>query len=523
MAGRALLGVDCGTTFVKSVAFDLDGNELAVARGEIPALSPRPEWSEVHLDALWDATAATIRQVAAQVGAESIAAVGISGTGSGVWPIDAAGRPTRNGIIWNDGRAGDIVSAWRDQGLLEEMFARSGCAPYPGFLLPCLRWLADHEPQVLERTRWLLFQKDWLRFNLTGDVHTEPSDVSLAPGDARARGYSEALFRLCGVQRYWDRLPPLARSDEVVGEVSPAAAARVGLRAGTPVVTGLLDVAAGAIGGGVVRVGQACTILGTGVQNAVVVAQPSFLPPDSGVQVSLPGGAWLRSLVTRSGTMTLDWLREHLAAPERARAATSGESVFALVEAAIQEVPPGARGVLFLPFLNPSGIVSPFSEPAARALFFGIAREHTRADLMRAVYEGVALAVRDCYQQIGQPVEQIVLVGGGARSELWAQMFADATEREVLVPSGAEVGARGVALLAGVGAGLYPSLEAAVSSSVRIGRQYRPRPAPARAYRALYELYSHLQLNLRDAWRLRRRLLTGLEQPWPDPDEAPRG
>jgi sugar (pentulose or hexulose) kinase len=269
-------------------------------------------------------------------------------------------------------------------------------------------------------------------------------------------------------------------------------------------VAGAVDVVASALGGGAYRAGQACAILGTSFLNSLVTAEPAFIPVESGVQAVMPGGGWLRSVVNTSGTINIDWLIAQLASEERAAAGASGESVYAHIESSIADVPPGANGVVFLPYLNTAGIVSPFSEPNARGLFFGISMRTTRADLMRAVYEGTALAMRDCFDAVGQPCEEVILVGGGARSAFWSQMFADATGRRIVVTEGSEFGARGAAILAGVGVGLSPSFDEAVASMVRPARVYTPNADAARMYSAVYPLYQHLCHSSREAWSLRR-------------------
>nr|MCU0515080.1 FGGY-family carbohydrate kinase [Anaerolineae bacterium] len=279
---------------------------------------------------------------------------------------------------------------------------------------------------------------------------------------------------------------------------------------GTPVVAGAVDVVASLIGGGAYRVGQACTILGTSMLNTFISAAPSLAPRETGVQAALPGGLFARSLVNTSGTMCIDWLLKTLAGEETRQAAEQGRSVYDLVEDTVQSAPPGARGLIFLPYLNNGGIVSPFADASARGQFFGLSVEHTRADLLRAVYEGVALAMRDCYEVSGQPLEEILLVGGGARSAFWAQLFADVTGRRIVIPAGSEFGARGAALLAGVGAGVYPSLAAAVQRAVHEGHTFVPRPHLTRVYDALYPLYCQLYRTARESWRLRQSIMAAL-------------
>lgn len=508
---RLLLGIDAGTTVVKSVAFDLNGKEVASSKRSLPICHPSSSRSEVDMEEAWAATAETIVDVTSRVGSKAITAIGISGTCAGIWPIDKQGTPTRNAILWNDGRAEKIIEAWKDEGIYRRMFEVSGCAAVPGYTLPSLRWLAEHEPEVLDRTHWLLFHKDWLRFRISGDIHVDPTDVSYSPGDIVSREYSRELFKLCGIDAYWDRLPPIAQSQDVIGHVTPEAAVALNLIEGIPLVTGADDVIAGAIGAGAIRPGQAVSILSTSFINSLVVERPTFTPEESGAEACMPNGYWLRSLINTSGTMNIDWLIQNLALSESLQAKKSGQDIFDLVEKVVSKVPAGARGIIYLPYLNTAGINSPFSAPNARAVFFGFSIEHSREDLMRAVYEGTALAMRDCYESFSEPAEEIFLVGGGSRSSFWSQLLSDAIERKIMITEGTEVGARGVAMLAGIGAGIYSSLDEAVSKMVRIKEVYEPQEESSRVFREMYVLYRQLYLHSRDSWDLRSEILQTLQ------------
>ena len=507
MSADLLLGIDSGTSVAKAVLFNLQGEEVAAAHRPMPLLHPRPDTSEVDMVAVWEATADAVREAVGAVDPERIAAIGISGTACGVWAIDEAGKPVRTAILWNDGRAADVIARWQANGSYSRIFEIGGNAPFPGYPLSALAWLAEHEPQTLERARWFLFHKDWLRYNLTGDVCTDESDLTYFPVDIHSRNHSDELLALAGLTAYRDRLPQAHPSQQVVGAITASASARTGLREGTPVVAGSVDVVASALGGGIHQVGQACGILGTSFLNSLLVAQPTFTPVESGVQAAMPGGGWLRSVVNTSGTINIDWMVAQLASEERNKVKYEGGSVYTYIEAEVSQVPAGARGVVYLPYLSTAGIVSPFAEPNARGMFFGVSADTTRADLMRAVYDGTGLAMRDCFDAIGQPVDQVVLVGGGARSAFWAQVFADATGRRIVIPDGTEFGARGVALLAGVGSGVFASFAEEVAQTVRVARSYEPQPDAAKAYDALYPLYRHLYQTSREAWRLRAQIL----------------
>jgi sugar (pentulose or hexulose) kinase len=500
---RGLLGIDSGTSVVKSVVFDLDGHEIAAARRETPVVSPIPDSSELDMLQVWLLTAETIREVLAAAPDYTIEAVGLCGTACGFWGIDADGQPIRRAILWNDGRAGDVLGEWVASGFSRRVFEISGNAMFPGYPLVALKWLALHEPETLDRTRWLLFHKDWLRYQLTGMAYSDVSDVSYFPGEIYDGQYAPDLLHEAGLSACVDKLPPVAPSAQIIGHVTPDASRATGLPVGTPVAAGAVDVVASLIGGGAHRKGQACSVLGTSLLNTLLTDMPTFAPPDTGVQALMPGRVYARSLVNTSGTLAIDWMREQLAQVEVQHARDEGRSVYDLIEAEVQRSAPGARGLIFLPYLNTTGIITPFVEPAARGMFFGLSVEHTRADLMRAVYEGVAFAMRDCFEVVNNPLDEILLVGGGARSVFWAQLFADVTGRRILVPDGTEFGARGAALLAGVGVGLYDSLGSAVAQGVRIARTYTPQPERVRVYAALYPLYRHLYEHAGSAWRLR--------------------
>ena len=503
---RYLLGIDVGTSVVKSVLFDLHGREIAIARSDAPIEHPDANWSEAEMNTIWSAVLDTVRQVTANKRGSHVAGIGVTGTCCGAWLIDEHGEPVRTAILWNDGRASDIVNEWQHSGLFSQIFAISGNALFPGYTLAVLAWLRRHEPETLDRARWLLFSKDWIRFKLTGDIATEETDCSYLPFDIRRRRLSSELFDLAGIGEYIRLVPRMVRSHDSVAPITAEIAAATGIPLGTPVVAGLVDVVASTLGAGVWQPGQACSIVGTSVLNSLVSNRPMFEPADVGVQAVMPGETWLRSLVNTSGTLNLEWMLKVLAVPEVQQAAAEGTNVYALIEAAVKTVPIGADGVVFHPYVNTAGVISPFVNPAARAQFFGIGVQHTRAHLMRAVYEGVALSMLDAYENMPEPTEAVLLSGGGARSAFWAQMFADATGRRVSVADGTELGARGAAMMAGIGAGVYGTLDEAVSVA-RVNRHYSPDPEAHRRYRAQYELYQKLYQQLGETWWLRHRIL----------------
>lgn len=499
-----LLGVDAGTSVVKVALFDRAGREHAVVRRRTPVDAPHPAWSETDMEETWAIAAGAIRTLLAEHGVDPprIAAVGLTGNMVGAWLVDGDGRPVRKAILWNDGRTQPLIDRLSGEhpGFMARIYQSSGSVMQQGCTLPLLRWLAEHEPDVLARATHLLGCKDWIAYRLTGTRQVDPTEASVMPGDARARTYSEAMVSLFGLEAFRSLFPPVVPAERIVGEVTGDAAAATGLRAGTPVIAGAGDVPASAIGLGAVEAGVACTLLGTNILNCLVTDEPHFAPVGVGLLFCLPGDRWLRAMVNISGTTSLDWFVEQFCAAERQQAASPAD-LFTRLETLARSSTAGANGVLYLPYLSPLGITTPFLEPSARAEFFGLTDQHTRGDMLRAVYEGIALSICDGYAVLPQAVSEIRLCGGGAKSLFWSQLIADCTGKAVIVPEGTEFGARGAALLAGVALGWYRSIGDVAAATAGPGRRHLPVPANTERYDRLYHVYRLLQQELRPAWQ----------------------
>lgn len=505
MATQFLLGLDAGTSVVKAALFDRQGHELATTARPTTLITPHPGWAEASMSETWDMAVSAIRETLrkSKVSSEQIAAVGITGNMVGAWLIDSDGEPVRNAILWCDGRSQSVIDrlSVEKPGFMSRIFDSAGSVMQQGCTLPVLRWLADHEPQALQHAKFTLCCKDWIAYKLTGSIQIDPTEASVMPGSARQRGYDQHMIELHNLQMFQHLFPPIRASEEVIGVISEEAARLTGLRAGTPVVAGAGDVPASAIGVGAVEPGIACSLLGTNFLNCVVVGQPLFEPHDVGGLFCLPGGNWLRAMINVSGTTSLDWAVEQFFRAEKERLSSTTQ-LFAYIEQSMNTSTIGARGLIYLPYLSGQGITAPFLEPAARAEFFGLANYHTRADLMRAVYEGLALSVRDGYNVIPVPVDEIHLSGGASKSDFFCQMIADCTGKQVTVPAGSEFGAKGAALLAAVGIGLYDAIQQAVKSTAsESGRVFTPEPELKPVYDELYTIYCQLRDALIPVWR----------------------
>ena len=495
-----LVGVDAGTTNIKTAAFTLDGEEVTQATRETPLETPQDGWIEQDMTATWDRTAATIREVVDSLGDAQIVALGVTGQGDGCWLLDETGDPVRNAILWSDGRAAGYLDEWKDDGTADRIREITGSDLFAGVALPILQWLADNEPGTIAAADTVLFCKDWIKYRCTGERVMDYSDASLPFLDIEGLEYSAEVPDLVDVPGLADLFPPLAAGSDVIGTVTDAAADRTGLPAGTPVVSGLIDIAASAIGCGAVEPGDSSSVVGTTSLNQTFLSSPPAELTGHGFTLALSEDLYCRSMASMAGTPNLDWALSEL----------TPEWDFADAERAAKNVPATAKGVLYHPYLSASGERSPFNDPDARGQFVGLSPNHSRADVLRAVYEGVALAMRDCYEHIETDATRIRMSGGGARSDLWCQLFADCIDAEITVPTGEEFGARGVALLAGAGVDEIDDLASTVRETTTYERVWEPRDRYVRIYDEWYDLYRETYEQMGAVWHERARTVERL-------------
>lgn len=493
-----LIGVDAGTTSIKVVAFSLNGEEDVRRTRETPITKPEQGWVEQDMTATWERTAEAVHEVVGALpDSADITAVGVTGQGDGCWLVDDDGAPVRNAILWSDGRAADYVRRWQKSGLTADIYDICGCAPFPGSSVPILNWLRDEEPGVIERADTAFFCKDWLKFRLTGERSTDFSDATLPYLDVEQTAYSDQIPNIVGVPELSNLRPPLVPAADIVGRITSVAADVTGLPEGTPVVSGLIDIAASALGSGAVDPGDSSSVVGTTSLNQTFVSSPRVDPPNVGFTIALGDGLWTRAMASMAGTPNLDWALSELLDTDD----------FDAIEGRVRSIPVGSEGVVYHPYLSSGGERSPFLKPTARAQFTGLSPDHTRDHLVRAVYEGVALAMRDCYEHIPGQTDAVLMGGGGARSDMWCQLFADCLGRRIDVPAGEEFGAKGAALLAGVGVGLYEDIESAVAQTTGVARTYHPTPDAAEKYDVLYDLYRETYEVMFDVWDRRESVL----------------
>jgi xylulokinase len=455
------IGIDVSTTATKAVLIDASGAVVAVGAVEYGFDIPRPGWTQQDPALWWDGAAGSIRQVLAASGVPSseVAAIGLTGQMHGLVALDAAGAVLRPAILWNDQRTAEACDEIRTAVGPERLIEITGNDALTGFTAPKLVWVRDNEPEIWRQIAHVLLPKDYVRLHLTGDYALDMADGSgTLLFDLAARDWSAEVLAALAIDPAW--LPKTFEGPATTGTVTTAAADATGLRAGTPVVAGGGDQSANAVGVGAVDPGVVALSLGT---SGVVFATTDAAIHDPLGQVhafchAVPG-RWHLMTVMLSAAGSLRWFRDALA---------PGEAFASLAEAA-GTVPAGSDGLLFLPYLT--GERSPHPDPLARGAFVGLSIGHERRHLTRAVLEGVAFGLRDGLDQMiaaGMPApSQIRASGGGTASPVWRQILADVLSAEIATVSTTEGAAFGASLLAAVGAGWYPSVQAAADEIVR--------------------------------------------------------
>jgi xylulokinase len=483
VADSLFLGLDVGTSGVKAVLVAESGDVVATATTPLSLSTPQPGWAEQDPEAWWQASLASMRAARQAHPAGQVAAVGISGQMHSSVFLDAHGEVIRPALLWCDGRTTAECAEITERVGGEERLRDLACNPaLEGFTLPKVLWLRTHEPEAFARLATVLLPKDYIRYRLTGELATEPSDASatLMYDTARLR-WSEEILGAVGLPP--SIVPALGESAEVLGRVSAEAAGLTGLSQGTPVVGGGADNACGAAGVGALVPGEVVTSWGT---SGTVLAPMTEPRVDPGLRAHtfchvMPRSWYMMGVVLSAGG-AFAWYREQLA---RDIVGTGNASARLDDEAA--GVPPGADGVTFLPYLQ--GERTPHRDAAARGAFLGLSLAHTRAHLTRAVLEGACFALRDSVtilQELGLSPSHLLLTGGGARSPLLRRLQSSVFGLPVTTVNREEGPAYGAALLAAVGAGAFPDLASAAAATLTRAPLEPADAAEHQAYDAPY-------------------------------------
>jgi L-xylulokinase len=494
----SLLGIDSGLTVTKAVIFDVDGTPLAVARRRVTQFMPKARHIERDMDELWTATADAIAEAISFSGrpASDIQAIAATAHGDGIYLLDRSDKPLGRAILSLDSRAGAIVDRWLESPVADEALDLTGQLPHVSAPSALLAWIKEKEPVRFEQIGHILSCKDWLRFCLTGVIGTDRTEASTSFTNVKDQGYSQDALNLFGLDKLKDALPLASRSDEVVGHVTSAVASRTGLAEGTPVVAGLHDVTASALGAGGYASGVVAVIAGTYSINETLSSEPR-VDRRWFCRNAIAPGQWNNMSISPASTANYDWFLDTLCAGERAGTEAAGQSIHALLAPEIEAAFNRPSTALFHPYL----FGSPYGASAS-AGFFGLGGWHDRGDMLRAVLEGIAFNHKIHVDALGDgfSFNEARLAGGISRNPVVVQMFADVLGLPVTVTETDEAAAWGAALCAGAGIGLYADPQSNPRNVGAIAKTCHPDAGRSADYRRRYDVFREIADAMTPLW-----------------------
>jgi L-xylulokinase len=494
----SLLGIDSGLTVTKAVIFDVDGTPIAVARRRVTQFMPHARHVERDMNELWTATADAIREAIELSGrpASDIKAIAATAHGDGIYLTDKACAPLGRALLSLDSRSVDIVEEWLASPIANAALDLTGQVPHVSAPSALLAWIKTHQPERYAEIGHILSCKDWLRYCLSGVIGTDRTEASTSFTNVRTQDYDLAALALFGLEEMACALPPISRSDEVIGHVTGETARRTGLAVGTPVVAGLHDVTASALGSGGYADDVVAVIAGTYSINETLSPQPR-MDRRWFCRNAIEPGQWNNMSISPASTANYDWFLDTLCASERQSSEANGGSVHALLAPEIEAAFERPLTALFHPYL----FGSPYGA-AASAGFFGLGGWHNRGDMLRAVLEGIAFnhrihvdALRD-----GFSFREARLAGGISRNKRVVQMFADVLCMPATVTETDEAAAWGAALCAGAGVGLYKSPRHDPRDTNAIAHRCYPDPARSAVYQQRYDLFREIADAMAPIW-----------------------
>jgi xylulokinase len=495
-----LLGIDVGTQSTRVALIDPSGKVHALHASPNRLVTPRQGWGEEDPEEWWDGVVAGIRSVLAQAGASGgeVLGIGCDAQMHATVPIGATGELLSRAVqLWCDKRGASLVEDFLANPSSARAARIAGSPPVAAWIGFKILWLQRNQPEVYRKTWKFLSGAGFINYRLTGEAAMDWSEASGSfLLDSQTLRWSEELAACLGIDL--DKLPRVAASSEVIGQVSAAAARLTGLQAGTPVVAGAGDMLCMLVASGLAEPGYALDITGTASDMVVYVPAPVTDPPLMNLHHALPG--WTPFGIAEAGGGSLKWLKDEFCQAEVQQARAEGRDVYAVLNEKAARVEPGCEGLLYLPYLMGERVLG---SPYSRGVFFGLTPRSDVGALVRSVMEGVTFELRrtlELVEAAGNPVSAVYTAGGGARSRLWSQIKADIYHKPVITLAESEGGILGSAILAGAGVGVYPDVPNGVRACVRVEEKLQPDPTNYARYDALYTLFKDLHDQLQPAF-----------------------
>jgi ribulokinase len=499
------LGIDAGTEVVKAGLFDREGRRIAIGSRGYNTHFPHPGWAEQDPDEWWDSLVGSVRDclAAAEVDAGDIVGISADATTSTLVPLGADGNPLRRALLWMDVRSAAQAEAIFATG--HEALRCCLAGVNAEWMLPKVLWLKQNEPDTFANMKTLLEYTDWIAYRLTGrytvNINTTAQRWFY---HVPSGGWPVDFYAEVGLPGLEEKFPAdIMRIGDVVGPLTAGAAATLGLPQGIPIAAGGGDAFIGLLGQGVAKPGDMGIIMGSSNVLSALAEEESHIPGIFGgfPEALIPGLCLIEAGQVSTGSI-LSWFRRNFCRDAEADAAARGISVYRQLDEEASAVPPGSRGLIVLDYFQ--GNRTPHTDPYARGALWGLSLQSGRAEVFRALMEGVAYGMADIlatFDANNIPIERIIASGGATQSPLFMQIYADVTGMPMTTTTEAEASLLGSAIVAAVGAGAYPDLSTASAAMVTIDQEYRPNPDRHATYQFYFSKYRETYRQLRPLMR----------------------
>jgi sugar (pentulose or hexulose) kinase len=495
MVHQYLLGIDTGTTKVKALLYDLEGREITSFSVENEVYADGA-FSEQDMNKLWDNVLTCLTNLikSTNIDPNHIMGIGVTGQGEGIWALDANYEPVRNSILWNDGRALDLVNLIKkDDSLYKEIKKVVASYIKPGSTLTLIKWLKEYCPEIYKKTEVIFTCKDWIRYKLTNNIYWELSDATCSCVDLEKNEYAISIFEKLGIKDAIKKLPKLIGATDNAGYLQKEVAENIGLREGIPVSGGMLDIISTAAGLGAVQENDVCIILGTTGMTFAVHSEYVSDYEFNGWETHIDRHFYVKGMGTMAATPNLDWAIKMLF-----RDQNKTES-YEKITSRLENRRPFESGLIYHPHISNAGERAPFFNPKATAQLLGIQANTTRYDIVHAIMEGVALSIKDCLKSMDD-INKIYLSGGGAKNPVWVQIISDVLNADIYIADASELAAKGAALSAGIMTGLIKNLNNIEDHFSKIKKVVKPRDAQTMIYQELFAMYKQTQMQMNEFW-----------------------
>lgn len=497
-----LLGLDNGGTNIKAVIFTPDGKEIASASDKVEMLTPHVGFTERDMDDLWEVNYGVIKKAIdkSKINPEEIVSVSLSGHGKGLYLWGKDNKPAYNGIMSTDTRAYAYPEKWEKDGTADRIFEKTCQKILVSQPVSLIAWLKDNKPEVMENTKWIFGVKDYIRYKLTDHAVAEITDISGSNlMNIKEVKYDLDLLKEFGLEDIYDKLPPLKYSTQVCGHITPQASKLTGLKEGTPVAAGMFDINACAIAMDITSDENICVIAGTWGINEYIAKEPVLNKTIAMNSLYCLPGYYLIEESSPTSASNNEWFNNMFMGQEKITAKEEGKDFYDLLNEMVESVEPDGQNIVFLPYLYGSNY-----NPQARASFVGLTSHHSKAQIARAVYEGIVFCHKVHIDKLlvnRKTTNRIRLAGGVVNSKVWVQIFADVLNIPIETIDTNELGALGAAMAAAVAAGIYPNLEEAAKKMVKIKETIYPNIENKETYEKKYKLYKKVSETLDGLWK----------------------